>query len=317
MKSNRVCILGGTGFVGRHLATRLADAGIPCRILSRHPQRHAQLRTIDAVELIGGDPFQPEDLNRALEDCSSAVNLIGILNEGGPDHSFQRLHVELGDRLVEACRSSGVKRLLHMSALNANETNGPSRYLKTKGEAESRAHTLGGARIQVTSFRPSVIFGHDDSFFNRFAALLQSLPGPFPLACPEARFAPVYVGDVAEAMLRTLQQPQSRGQRYALCGPRSFTLKQLVEYTAAQLGLRKPIIGLGDRASRLQARLLGMLPGKPFSLDNYLSLQVDSVCEENGLTTLGIQPTDIDAVVPFYLGQRAQRLRYQRLRSRA
>ncbi len=316
MKTSRVCILGGTGFIGRHLAARLASAGIHCRIPSRHPQRHRELQVAGRVELMAVNPFEPAELESALEGCDAAVNLVGILNEGGPGSSFERIHVELSDRLVDACRNSGVGRLLHMSALNANETNGPSRYLKTKGEAESRVHTLGGAQIQVTSFRPSVVFGPDDSFFNRFAGLLQSLPGPFPLACPEARFAPVYVGDVVEAMRRTLDDPQSRGKRYTLCGPRQFTLKQLVDYTAGQLGLKKTVIGLGDGASRLQARLLGMLPGRPFSHDNYLSLQVDSVCEENGLATLGILPTDIDAVVPLYLGQRAQRRRYQQLRRR-
>ncbi len=316
MKSSRVCILGGTGFVGHHLAARLAADGIGCTILSRHPQRHPELRTIPGVRLLGGDPFDDADLTRALAGCDAVVNLIGILNESGADGSFERVHVELGDRVVEACRDAGVRRLLHMSALNANETNGPSSYLKTKGEAESRAHTLGGARIQVTSFRPSVIFGPGDSFFNRFADLLRTLPGPFPLACPDARFAPVYVGDVTEAMRRTLQRPQSRGQRYALCGPRVFTLRELVQYTARQIGIDKAIVGLGDGASRLQARLLGLLPGRPFTLDNYLSLQVDSVCDDNGLPALGITPTDIDAVVPFYLGGKAQRARYQALRRR-
>ena len=316
MKSSRVCILGGTGFVGRHLLPRFAADGITCIVLSRHPERHSGLRTIPGVELLQGDPFADDDLNRALDGCDAAVNLVGILNETGEADRFERLHLELGDRVVEACRDNGVRRLLHMSALNADETNGPSRYLRTKGEAESRAHTLGGARIQVTSFRPSVIFGPGDHFFNRFARLLQSLPGPFPLACPEARFAPVYVGDVVEAMRRTLRRPPERGRHYALCGPRSFTLRELVEYTASQLGLNKRIIGLGDGASRLQARLLGRFPGRPFTLDNYRTLQVDSVCDDNGLIALGITPTDIEAVVPLYLGGRAQRLRYRELRSR-
>lgn len=314
MKTSRVCILGGTGFVGRHLVARLTAAGISCHVPSRHPQRHRELQVTGLARLIPTNPFEPADLERALDGCDAAINLIGILNEQGANDSFNRIHVELSDRLVDACRNSSVRRLLHMSALNANETNGPSRYLKSKGEAESRVHTLGGAQIQVTSFRPSVIFGPGDSFFNRFASLLQTLPGPFPLACPNARFAPVYAGDVAEALLRTLDDPHSRSRRYTLCGPRQFTLKQLVSYTADQLGLHKSIIELGDAASRLQARLLGMVPGKPFSYDNYLSLQVDSVCDDNGLTALGIVATDVDVVVPYYLGGQAQRQRYQRLR---
>jgi NADH dehydrogenase len=201
-----------------------------------------------------------------------------------------------------------------MSALNANEASGPSVYLKTKGEAENRAHTLGQPQIKVTSFRPSVIFGRDDSFFNRFADLLQMLPGPFPLACPNARFAPVYVGDVVEAFARTLDEKTTWGRHYELCGPETYSLKELVRYTARQLGQKKPVLGLGDGLSRIQARLLGLLPGKPFSYDNYLSLQVNSVCSQDGLGELGIQATSIGAVVPYFLAERAERRRYQQLR---
>jgi NADH dehydrogenase len=201
-----------------------------------------------------------------------------------------------------------------MSALNADEAKGPSIYLKTKGEAENRAHTLGRPQIRVTSFRPSVIFGADDSFFNRFADLLRQLPGPFPLACPNARFAPVFVGDVVEAFACSLDRKTTWGRHYELCGPNSYSLKELVEYTARQLGRKGPILGLSDRLSRLQARVLGLVPGKPFSYDNYLSLQIDSLCRQDGLAELGIEATPIDAVVPFFLAGKGERARYQKLR---
>lgn len=156
----------------------------------------------------------------------------------------------------------------------------------------------------MTSFRPSVIFGRGDSFFNRFASLLEMAPGIFPLACPDARFAPVWVGDVAEAMLRSLDDPQSAGHRYDLCGPRVLTLEELVEYTARRIGRRVLLAGLNDWGSRTQARVFELLPGKPFTRDNYLSMQTASVCgEHNGLLELGIHPTDIDTVVPTYLGK--------------
>ncbi len=313
MKTGRVCILGGTGFVGRHLAVRLAAEGVSCRIPSRHPQRNRALQTQDRIRLLRTDLFDQSQLEDALDGCDAAINLVGILNEGNSGQNFLRVHVDLGNRLLEACKNTGVGRLLHMSALNASETNGPSEYLKSKGEAENRALTLGQPQIRVTSFRPSVIFGRDDSFFNRFANLLK-LPGPFPLACPEARFAPVYVGDVVKAMTHSLDDKGTWGRHYPLCGPRIFTLKQLVEYTARQLGRQKKIIGLSDSASRLQARVLGMLPGKPFSYDNYLSLQVDSVCDTDGLGKLGIAATDIDNVVPYYLSGKGEKERYQRLR---
>jgi NADH dehydrogenase len=201
-----------------------------------------------------------------------------------------------------------------MSALNADQSQGSSDYLRSKGEGENHAHTLGQSSIHVTSFRPSVIFGRHDSFFNRFAGLLRLAPMVFPLACPEARFAPVYVGDVAQAFARSLNNADCYGKRYDLCGPRTFSLRELVVYTRDQLGLQTRILGLGDGLSRLQARVLGLLPGKPFSYDNYLSLQTDSVCSENALVSLGIAPTDIESIVPSYLAQRSARVRLERLR---
>lgn len=314
MKSTKVCILGGTGFVGRHLTAHLAANGIECIIPTRHPQRHSGLRTLEGVGLRKSNPFDPDQLHQLFNGCDAVINLIGILNESKGNRSFQHIHVTLGNHVVEACKKAGVSRLLHMSALNANESNGPSQYLKTKGEAENRTHTLGQPQIHVTSFRPSVIFGHDDSFFNRFSVLLQSIPGPFPLACPNARFSPVYVGDVVQAFALSLDNKATWGNHYELCGPRTFALRELVQYTADTMGLNKRVIGLSDGLSRLQARALSLFPGKPFSYDNYLSLQVDSVCSSNGLDQLGIEATDIDMIVPFYLAGKSERNRYQQLR---
>jgi NADH dehydrogenase len=236
-----------------------------------------------------------------FEGCEAVVNLIGILNESRAGGTFRQVHVELVDRIVDAARGAGVPRLVHMSALNANEGKGSSLYLRTKGEGENRAHTLGGATMGVTSFRPSVIFGPDDSFINRFARLLSLIPGPFPLACPHTRFAPVFVGDVAKAFAQALKDRSTCGKHYELCGPRVFTLRELVEHTARALGLNKTVIGLPDVAARLQARVLEHFPGKPFTRDNYLSLQVDSLCSHDGLGALGIEATDLDAVMPACL----------------
>ena len=203
-------------------------------------------------------------------------------------------------------------RAWRTSLRNADAKRGTSEYLKTKGAAEDYLHANAGA-VAVTSFRPSVIFGPDDSFFNRFAALLR-IPGPFPLACPKARFAPVYVGDVAEAFARSLDDPGTFDQRYDLCGPRVFTLRELVDYTVQAMCDRKPIIELSDRLSRLQAKVLGVMPGRPFTMDNYRSMQMDSVCERDGLGRLGITPTDVDAIIPFVLGQRLPKQRLDSLR---
>jgi NADH dehydrogenase len=311
MKLNSVCVLGGTGFVGRHLVARLAEHGYRVRVLSRHPQRHRDLLVNPGVELVSCNIHDVQQLTAQFKGLDAAINLVGILNERR-DGDFRRVHVDLVDKVADACRNNRVTRLLHMSALNASATEGPSLYLTTKGEGANRAHSQAG--LKVTSFRPSVIFGPDDSFFNRFAALLRVTPGIFPLACPDTRFAPVYVGDVAEAFCTALDDKSTWGKRYELCGPKAYTLKALVEYTAGQLGLRRWVIGLNPGLSRLQARILGLAPGKPFSYDNYLSLQRDSVCTENGLGLLGIEPTAVEAVVPLSLARQGQRQRYNRLR---
>jgi len=311
MKPTSVCILGGTGFVGRHLVNRLAREGVRCRVLTRRPHRHRHLGVAAGTTLVEADVHAPDALARQFEGQDAVVNLVGILNEGAGE-GFRRVHYELPLAVLAACQRAGVPRLLHMSALNADEERGTSEYLRTKGAAENHLHRNAGA-VGVTSLRPSVIFGPDDSFFNRFGALLR-IPGPFPLACPAARFAPVDVGGVAVAVARPLGAPAPLGPRYGLCGPRVFTLRELVDYTARAMGLRKPIIGLGDGLSRLQAKVLGMLPGRPFTMDNYYSMQMDSVCEHDGLGMLGITPTDVDAIIPYVLGHRLPKERLDALR---
>jgi uncharacterized protein YbjT (DUF2867 family) len=309
----KICILGGTGFVGHHLASRLSSAGMACRIVTRHPQRHRDMRVLPEVEILSGNLHDAADLERCLQGCEAAINLVGILNESG-GANFRQMHVDLVDRIVEAGQASGIRRLLHMSALNASASSGTSEYLRSKGEGENQAHTRGHSSMKVTSFRPSVIFGSGDSFFNRFAGLLKMAPGVFPLACPETRFQPIYVGDVAEAFARALNNRSTWGQHYDLCGPGVFTLRELVEYTAQVIGKPVRVIGLNDFLARAQARVMGALPGKPFSMDNYLSLQMDSLCQSNDLEKLGISATDVASVVPLYLGALAQRSRYMALR---
>jgi NADH dehydrogenase len=201
-----------------------------------------------------------------------------------------------------------------MSALNADATRGPSIYLRSKGEGEQAVFQVGDVR--ATCFRPSVIFGPDDRFFNRFAALLKFSP-VLPLACPRARFAPVYVGDVVQAFTTALADATSVGKSLELCGPRGYTLKELVEYTARLIECRRLIVGLPDAASRFQARLLEYVPGQPFTMDNYLSMQVDSICRCDGLGALGIAPHSVEAMMPLHFQGRTQRGRYNSFRGEA
>lgn len=316
MHQKTVCILGGTGFVGRHLSNELTDRGYRVVIPTRRRERHRELLVNPRIKLLEADIFNDATLDSLFNDCVAVVNLVGILNEAGRS-TFEHAHVDLARQVVNACQRSGVTRLLHMSALNANASARQGQYLRTKGEAEDLVHAAAEQGLQVTSFRPSVIFGSDDSFFNRFALLLNLSPLVFPLACPQARLSPVFIGDVVEAFVRALEDPATIGKRLELCGPDVYTLRELVRYTATALQRHCSIVGLGDGLSRLQARILGMVPGKPFSMDNYYSLQIDSVCTENALVGMGITPTSIDAVVPLYLGHGSVRGRYAACRSHA
>lgn len=314
MEQKIACVLGGSGFVGTWLVNALVAAGYQVRVPTRHRHRMRRLAVLDTVSVIEADVHDAETLTRLVDGCALAVNLVGILNEHRRG-DFEHVHVGLTRQLVAACQARGVPRLLHMSALHADAEKGPSEYLRTKGEAEDLVHGAGG--VAVTSFRPSVIFGPDDSFFNRFAGLLKLTPLLFPLACPNARFAPVYVGDVARAFVNSIDNEATFGQRYDLCGPDTFTLKELVAYTARQIGVRRRIMGLGPGLSYLQAMLLERVPGKPMSRDNFRSLQVDSVCAGPPAPELGITPTAMDAVVPGYLGDRNRNTRLDRYRDRA
>ncbi|MBK1704142.1 complex I NDUFA9 subunit family protein [Halochromatium glycolicum] len=299
MRTKTVCILGGTGFVGQHLVSRLGQAGWHNLVPTRRPHRHRDLKLIPHLELTAVDRLDAATLAPLLAKCDAVVNLVGILNEQG-ETTFERVHIELVRELTAAAAQAGVERFVQMSALNADATGGGSAYLRSKGAGEDLAHRAEG--LQVSSVRPSVIFGRGDSFFNRFASLLEMSPGLFPLACPDARFAPVWVGDVCEAIARLLDDPSTVGRRYDLCGPRVLTLEELVAQTADWIGRRRLLIGLNDRASQWQAKLFERLPGKPFTMDNYWSMQTASVCaEQNGLLELGIHPSDIDTIVPTYL----------------
>jgi len=313
MQSATICILGGTGFVGRHIASRLIAQRNRVRIPTRNYERHRDLLVLPGLELIETDIFDSDSLRRLFEGADCVINLVGILNETQHNgEGFRRVHIDLPRQIHEACRVAGVPRLLHMSALKADVASSPSHYLRTKAEGENFLHTFASPAFAVTSFRPSVIFGPGDSFFNRFADLLKQVPLVFPLACPDARFAPVYVGDVADRFVAALHDSASYRKRYDLCGPRQYTLRQLVDYTAHTLSLKRRIIGLPDAASHLQAALLEWFPGKPFSLDNYHSLQIDSVCGQGP-----IEPTSIESIVPLYLGNKSRQDRYDRYRSKA
>jgi uncharacterized protein YbjT (DUF2867 family) len=317
MRIESVCILGGTGFVGRHICSRLAGRKLALRVLTRNRERQRDMLVIPNLQLMEADVHDPQALRAHFSEVDCVINLVGILND--PDRQgrgFQRVHAELPRKVVEACRQTGVQRLLHMSALGA-AAEAPSMYQRSKAEGERSVLAANGEHFGVTGFRPSVIFGPGDSFFSRFAKLLRLSPGIFPLPTPDARFSPVYVDDVADAFINSLENRATFGRSLELCGPESYTLHQLVEYTARVSGHRRRIVGLSDRLSRLQAHILGRLPGQPYSVDNYLSATADNTGSCDGLHELGIDPVAIEAVVPGYLSSFGARRRYNVFRKGA
>jgi uncharacterized protein YbjT (DUF2867 family) len=301
--ARQIVVLGGTGFVGRRLVQRLVAAGHAVTVLSRDPGAHANRLLAPGAALRRVDVHDAAALRAGFDGADTVVNLVGILNEPGDDgRGFQRAHVELTESVIAACQGAGARRLLQMSALNAGR--GQSHYLASRGTAEARVK---GSGLDWTLFEPSVMFGVGDGLFTRFADLLRTTP-VLPLACPEARFAPVYVGDVVEAMLRALDDRATIGEVYELYGPEIFTLYDIVRMTARQLGLRRYVLPLPPMLSRLQGRVFDFVPGKPFSSDNWRSLQVDSVGGIDGLHRLGIWPTPVSAQLPQILGGGDDRL---------
>lgn len=310
MLINTIGIFGGTGFVGTRIANEIAELGPRVRIFTRSRDRARHLWPLPDTELIEIDPNNESSIAEQISKCDAIINLVGIRNEKRDNGTeFRRVHTELTRVIIKACFDASVQRYVHMSALNA-EPFATSYYLRTKGEAENAAMAAHDAGLPTTVFRPSMIFGPNDSFFNRFAYLLRISP-LLPLACARTKFQPVFVGDVSKAILDALTDRTTFGMRYDLGGPEVNTLLEFVRYVSKLIGSKAMIVPLGPAMSTLQANIFEYFPGKPFSRDNLRSASEDNVCrDDNGLTQLGIEPTPIGEIVPAYLGGRFERMRY-------
>jgi uncharacterized protein YbjT (DUF2867 family) len=296
MAAQHLVILGGTGFVGSHLVPRLAADGHRIVLLSRNREQHRELGVLPKVTVRSADVYNDDVLRREFDGADAVINLIGILNTQG-SHTFQRAHVDLTRRVIAACHASGVNRLHQMSSLKAGQ--GLSNYLKTRGEAETLVKASG---LDWTIYQPSVIFGEGDGLVSRFAALLRRMPA-LPLARAKSRMAPTFVGDVAEAIARCVDSNKLGLRRsYELYGPETFTLGEIVHQIRDTAGLRTPVIPLHDSLGRLQSQVAGLLPGKPFSFDNFQSLRTDSVGKTDGYAALGIVPQPFTPWLPRLLG---------------
>ena len=306
----RIVLIGASGFLGEYLLRALIADQHQCSVLTRDVAHRKGLRLMNGVDLVQADIYDQDALAEQFANADAVISMAGILNESsGAGNGFENVHVDLVKNIINACDKAGVSRLLHVSALNAGK--GESNYLKTKGKAENLL--LSASELNVSIFQPSVIFGQGDQFFNRFAAMLQLTP-ILPLACPKARMQPVYAGNVVAAMVASLEDPMTWGKTYELAGPEIYTLKELVQWTAKAMGKKRPVLGLPGPLSALMARVMGLVPGKPLSWDNYLSLKTDSVSKKNGFSYFGIEPRSIELEVPFYLNGSAHQRRLSSIR---
>ncbi len=301
MRSLSICVLGGTGFLGTRVTVRLLKEGHQVTVLSRDREQHKHLRVLPGLKLENCDVYDAAALGERLRGQDVAINLIGILNEPGfGGAGFRRAHTQLARTLVQAAGSANIARLLQISSLKA-ASDAPSYYLKTKGEAEKIIQAQ-KSELDWTILQPSVIFGPGDSFLNRFANLLGALPIVFPLAKPNARFQPVHVDNVVDAIVHCLQGGATSRKTYQLGGPEVFTLHEIVSLVAKIIGHHRLIIGLPDVLARVQALIMNFVPGRPFSSDNYRSLCVDSVCDRDGFAELNIKPQSLEPAARQFLG---------------
>ena len=305
----RVLVIGGTGFIGRHVVARLAAANHHVLVLTRLYARGVDLQVLPDVTVLQGEPEADATLDALMRGCDAVLNLVGILHGRAGDPygpEFARAHVALPERIAQACLRNGIHRFIHISAIGA-DPKGPSMYLRSKGDGEAALRRAFSAWSERgwTIFRPSVVFGADDNFTNLFAQLARRLP-VLPLAGADSRMQPVYVKDVAQAIETALGNPHTWGRTYELAGPQVYTLGEIAAMCARWSGHPRRVIRLPDAVGRLQAGLLACLPGTPLMTpDNLDSLKVDSVAQEPLAAELGLVATPMEAVVPGYLGRHA------------
>ncbi|MDR5879437.1 complex I NDUFA9 subunit family protein [Caballeronia sp. LZ032] len=316
MRHQHIALIGGSGFIGSHLVNALVDLGKNVRVATRRraSAAHRTLLPIDGLATEGHEPLPQAAL---IEQCDAVINLVGVLQgrRGDPyGPEFAKAHVELPRKIAAACAAKGVRRLLHMSALGA-DVDGPSMYLRSKGEGEKIVRESG---LDWTVFRSSVVFGPEDNLLNQFAFLERMFP-VIPLACADAQFQPVFVGDVAKAMVNVLDLDAAGHQVYELAGPGVYTLAELVRFAGATIGKHARIIKLPESLGRLQAMTMEMAPGEPLiSRDNLDSMKTPNIASGPLAPELGIdEPASIEAIAPLYLTGNASRSRFDAFRATA
>ena len=310
---NRVLLLGGSGFIGASVAEQLSAQEIFVTVPTRRRERGKHLFLLPTVDVVEADVFDPVQLDELIRHQDAVINLTGILHG-----DFERVHVTLPALVADTCARVGVARLIQMSALNA-DVDGPSEYLRSRGRGEAAVWAVCKANpsLKVTMFRPSVVFGENDKFLNLFARLIKIFP-VIPLGSPDAKFQPVWVEDVARAIVASMRQPETMGQTYPLAGPKVYTMRELWEFVVAVTSRHRLIVGLGPALSMLQAKVVGLLPGKLVTPDNVRSMSVASTSAKPFPALFG-RAAAMESVVPAYLRRdiAGGRARYQQFRDAA
>jgi nucleoside-diphosphate-sugar epimerase len=306
----KIIILGGTGFIGSQLSAKLSPLCDKICVLTRNIEANKDLKLIPNLEIIHANVLDERSLNAVFSGSDIVINTIGILNESGKDNTFNNLHYELTKKISNAIKLNKVKRYLYISSLNA-DPRATSQYLITKGLAETYIRDNTNNFCNTTIFRPSIVFGEDDSFFNKFSTLLRFLP-VFPLACPNSKFMPIYVNELTDFMVSTISDNTMYGQKIDVTGPNEYTFRQLIDITLKALKIRRLIIPLNYTLSKLQAVIFQRLPGKLFTLDNFLSLQTDSCSTEGFKGKIAVED-----IVPGYLNFSLKQKHFENLRKKS
>jgi len=306
MKNELVTVFGGSGFVGRYVVRRLAKQGYRIRVAVRRPHLANFLRpmgSVGQIQIVATDLTDETMIGRALEGASACVNLVGILSPFGRQR-FKTLHAEAPGHIARHAKVQGLKRVIQISAIGA-DPRAPSRYARSKAEGEA---ALKRDFPETTILRPSIVFGTEDHFFNRFANMARYAPALPLLRGGKTRFQPVFVEDVAEAVARCLARPETSGQIYELGGPAIYSLKDLFKLILAETGRHRALLPLPGPIAALPALFLGLLPNPPLTLDQLAQLKRDNVVgagkDAKGagtFTDLGIAPTALEVILPSYL----------------
>ena len=311
MRNQRSAVLGGSGFIGRYIVKRLAARGDVVPVGCRNAEEAKFLKPM-------GDVGQVEPLNIMIDDeerlpafltgSRAAVNCVGILRESG-SQTFERVHHIGPALLARITRDAGAERFIHISAIGA-DARSSSTYARTKAAGETAVRD---AFPTATILRPSVVFGPEDQFFNRFATMAMFMPALPLIGGGETRFQPVYVGDVADAVIRCLEDPATAGRTYELGGPKIYTLRELFELLLHEIRRRRWFVNLPFELAALQAKFMSILPNPPLTPDQVELLKRDNVVSPGALTlsSLGIAPTAVEAILPTYLDRYRQGGWYQ------